>query len=561
MELKSDKTQFTIKAKLIGIGILFLCCIVGLELFAQYSDSINEKASDESVLRSDQLKKILDVEYNVLKMEMMAMDSIASKSEGANGQDKLSDMMETENRLAEAIPILEQIADTKEEKQAVKEFSSTYIQFKKAIMDDLKGLITNNAENASVKDIDEKIDGLHNQLQSSLQLFEKSVSNENSEAGKELKQTIEGMKTATWVFMVIMVLIIGAALFFTSRSILGPIARTINMIKDVAQGEGDLTRRLPVSGDELGELASWFNVFIDKLQKIVINIKERTVSVSSSSNALTTLSGELESRSGKAKNNATTSAVSVEEMSSNMHAVASACEQTATNINMVAVSAEEMNATANEISGNTSKARGITEVAVKTTERASKRVDDLGGAAKEISKVTETITEISEQTNLLALNATIEAARAGEAGKGFAVVANEIKELAKQTAEATLEIKRKIEAIQASTNLTITDIREISGVIHDVNDIVSNIAAAVEEQSATTSEIASNVAQAAQGLSEVNTNVAQSSGVSNELAQEISGISQIADQIFDNSSQVNKQAVDLSGLAVHLNTLVNQFKV
>ncbi|MDA8403612.1 MAG: methyl-accepting chemotaxis protein [Desulfobacteraceae bacterium] len=561
MEQKTEKNQFTIKAKLIGIGIMVFLCIGGLEFFAQYADSVGEKANAASMVRANQLRRILDMQYNVLKLEMLAMDAIAAKFEGSSNQDRLPETVEADNHLTESIPLFKKVADSNDEKQAVDEFVTTYPQYRKAIMEDLKGLISNNADNTAFSGIDDTIDGLHKKLQDALKILETSARNENSAAEKAYRQTVNTMYMTRWVFIIIMTLVIGAALFVTSKSILAPIARTISMIKDVAQGEGDLTRRLPVGGDELGELSGWFNVFIEKLQKIIMTIKDKTVSLNAASNSLSALSGNLESRSDESKKKATTSAVSVEEMSSNMQAVAAACEQAATNINMVATAAEEMNATANEIAGNTSKARTITDTAVKTTERTSKRVDELGSAAKEISKVTEVITEISEQTNLLALNATIEAARAGEAGKGFAVVANEIKELAKQTSEATQEIKRKIEAIQSSTGLTVTDIREISGVINNVNDIVSTIAAAVEEQSVTTNEIASNVAQAAQGLTEVNENVAQSSGVSNQMAHEISGISQIADQIFDNSSQVNKQAAELSGLAVHLNTLVNQFKV
>ena len=109
------------------------------------------------------------------------------------------------------------------------------------------------------------------------------------------------------------------------------------------------------------------------------------------------------------------------------------------------------------------------------------------------------ITSIAEQTNLLALNATIEAARAGEAGKGFAVVANEVKELAKETAKATEDISRKIDAIQGDTAEAVKAIKEIRGIIGQVNDIATTIASAVEEQTATTNEIGRNVAEAAQG--------------------------------------------------------------
>jgi len=139
-----------------------------------------------------------------------------------------------------------------------------------------------------------------------------------------------------------------------------------------------------------------------------------------------------------------------EETTTRVQTVAAAAEEMS--VNMVAAAAEEMSATIAEIASNTEKTSAITNTAVAQSEKASAQIHELGGAAQEVGKVTESITEISEQTNLLALNATIEAARAGEVGKGFAVVANEIKEFAKQTAEATNEIKGKISEIQDVTS-------------------------------------------------------------------------------------------------------------
>jgi methyl-accepting chemotaxis protein len=188
-------------------------------------------------------------------------------------------------------------------------------------------------------------------------------------------------------------------------------------------------------------------------------------------------------------------------------------------------------------------------------------VDELGHAADEISKVTEAITEISEQTNLLALNATIEAARAGEAGKGFAVVANEIKELARQTAAATLEIKNRITGIQDSTADTVTQIEAITGVINEVNEIVGTIATAVEEQSVTSQEIANNVAQASQGIQEVNENVNQSSSVAGTISGDIAEVNSSVQEIADSSSQVNHNSDELSALSGKLRELVGRFKV
>jgi methyl-accepting chemotaxis protein len=227
---------------------------------------------------------------------------------------------------------------------------------------------------------------------------------------------------------------------------------------------------------------------------------------------------------------------------------------------MVASASEEMTATINEISRNAEKARNITNRAVLDAQCASKTVDELGTAAQEIGKVTEVIADISDMTNLLALNATIEAARAGDAGRGFAVVANEIKELAKQTARATDEIKSRIEGIQNSTTGTVAQIQQISKVIHEIDEIVSSIATAVEEQSITTNDIAGNVAQAAQGIHNVTQNVAQSSMVSLSIAREISGVNQASEEISSNSSQVSLSADELKKLAKSLKEMLEIFK-
>ncbi|MBL7179907.1 MAG: hypothetical protein ISS65_06810 [Desulfobacterales bacterium] len=313
--------------------------------------------------------------------------------------------------------------------------------------------------------------------------------------------------------------------------------------------------------DELDKLAAWVNTFITQVSRIIKNISDHSETLSKSSIDLSNLSGQMSKGAENMSGKSNTVATAAEEMSSNINSVAAAMEQAATNINIVATAAEEMTATINEIAQNSGKARVITGEAVSQTQSASDKIQELGKAAQDVGKVTETITEISEQTNLLALNATIEAARAGDAGKGFAVVANEIKELARQTAAATREIKANIEGIQGSTAGTVKEIEQISKVINDVNEIVSTIAAAVEEQSVTTNEIASNVAQASQGIMEVNQNVAQSSTVSADIAKDIADVNQEANEISTSSSQVNLNATELSKLAEQLTKMVRKFKI
>lgn len=370
--------------------------------------------------------------------------------------------------------------------------------------------------------------------------------------------------------IIIVMLVISGIIFVVTISlcllivfgIIGSLKNMIASFKDIAEGEGDLTKRITITGkDEINELAGWFNKFMEQLQGIILAILNNSESVGQQSQKLSdigaTLSGNAHETSEKSNN----VAVAAEEMSANMNSVASAMEQSTTNTTMVASAAEEMTATINEIAINAEQAHEISEAAVNQAKTTSSRMVDLDNAAEAISKVTETITEISEQTNLLALNATIEAARAGEAGKGFAVVANEIKELAKQTAEATLDIKNQIDGVQGTTNATVKDITEITEIINNVNEIVATISTAVGEQSAATEEIANNINQAAQGLGEVNENVSQISVAAESITEDISLVNNASTEISSSSRNVDSSSAELQEMAHQLQKILGQFKV
>ncbi|MBI9091648.1 MAG: methyl-accepting chemotaxis protein [Desulfobacterium sp.] len=390
-------------------------------------------------------------------------------------------------------------------------------------------------------------------------LIQKEILNFRNIAGKNIEKAI--------TIQVVMTICIVAALITTivlclQLIVVGPIKNTVAMVRDIAEGEGDLTRRLHADRkDELGELANWFNTFVEKLQGIIGDVATSAESVSTSSGELSeiskTMSKGAEGLSGKS--NAV--AAAAEEMSANMSSVAAASEEASTNVNVVTASTEEMTSTINEILQNSEKATSVTEEAVGQAGKALEKIKELGVAATEITKVTEVITDISEQTNLLALNATIEAARAGEAGKGFSVVANEIKALAKQTAEATLEIKGRVGGIQGATQESVDEIKQITRIIGDVNKSVATISSAIEEQSITTKEISENVAQASLGIEEVNENVAQSSTVAEEIAKDIADVNRSADDMSASSSLLDTNSNELFGLADHLKQMVGKFKV
>jgi len=370
------------------------------------------------------------------------------------------------------------------------------------------------------------------------------------------RQLFHMLLTAGTIFLAIVALSIVIA-FGISRGL----TTLITNFRDVVEGDGDLTKRIDVNTkDELGELGGLFNTFLANLQKIIRQIAENAGDVNSSADTLNDLSSKLNARSLETSQVSESLAAGAEEMSTNLSAVAAAMEESSTNTAIVATASEEMTATIAEIASNAERANVITTNAVNQAEKASARMSELGVAAAAIGKVTETITEISDQTNLLALNATIEAARAGESGKGFAVVANEIKELAKQTAEATQHIKEQISGIQSTTGITVEEIAKISQVIQQVSDLVSTIATAVTQQSAATSEIATNISQASLGLQEVNQNVGQSSEVAADITREISKVSSTASEIAGSSDQVKDRAAHLQRMATELQQIVARFR-
>ncbi len=203
-----------------------------------------------------------------------------------------------------------------------------------------------------------------------------------------------------------------------------------------------------------------------------------------------------------------TMAGNAEETSAQAALVSTAAEQVDKNVQSVSAGVEEMNASIREIARSAAEAARVSDGGYQTAQHATRLVSKLGQSGREIGDVIKVITSIAQQTKLLALNATIEAARAGEAGRGFAVVANEVKELAKETAQATDEIARRIEAIQADTTSAVSGIESIATTVGRINELQATIASAVEQQSATSNEVARNVAEAAKATSEIARNIA-----------------------------------------------------
>jgi methyl-accepting chemotaxis protein len=366
---------------------------------------------------------------------------------------------------------------------------------------------------------------------------------------------------SNWVWTVLgTILVVCVASYFMAQSIVAPIQKTARMLKDIAEGEGDLTSRLTINSQyEIGELAGWFNKFITRIEVLVAKIAGNAGSLTIASNELCQTANELSNGATVSKSQSATVSSAAEEMSINMKNMASSSEQMSSGMRVVAASVEEMTSTIGEIARNAETSAKVAAEAARLAEVSNERIGLLGSAADEIGKVIEVIQDIAEQTNLLALNATIEAARAGEAGKGFAVVATEVKELAKQTAAATDDIRSRINAIQKTSGDAVSSIKSISEIIHNVNNVSKTIAAAVEEQSITTKEIARNVSQVAAASEVVARGVNESASASAEITQSIGRVDQVLNQTAAAASQSQTEGEHLSEIASQMQGLVGQF--
>jgi methyl-accepting chemotaxis protein len=317
----------------------------------------------------------------------------------------------------------------------------------------------------------------------------------------------------------------------TLDAVVTPIRAASTVLSRIAAK--DLQAR--VEGDHQGDFAQLQN----DINRMAADLQESLRSINQNAESLATASEELTAVSHQMAGNA-------EETATQANVVSAASEQVSANVGTVASSGEQMQSSIREIAKNANEAARVAKNAVHSATTTNVTISKLGESSMEIGNVIKVITSIAQQTNLLALNATIEAARAGEAGKGFAVVANEVKELAKQTAKATEEISRKIEAIQGDTKAAVGAIGEISSVINQINDISNSIASAVEEQTVTTNEINRSMSEAAKGVGDITKN--------------ITGVAVAAKSTTEGAANTQSAASELSRMANQLQGVVARFK-
>ena len=355
------------------------------------------------------------------------------------------------------------------------------------------------------------------------------------------------------------VFILGAA-FLIGRSISKPIILCAKELEKLAVG--DLTGSIQLNrSDEIGLLASSLATCIQNLRKMVEEITHTSEALTESSTTLTETATSQAAGAEQTNVQAHTVAAAGEELAINSKSMTLSAGEISQSASTVAAAVEEMSSSIQEVSRNCAQESEIARKADTQARQTRALMMKLEESARQIGKIVELINQIAEQTNLLALNATIEAASAGEAGRGFAVVANEVKELARQSAAATQDIRLQVSLIQENTTTSMVAIDDVAKVIEQVSQIASSIAAAVEEQSATTSEIVRSLHNVTTSTKNLSENVKNASSGADEVSRNIHGVSQAASDSAKGAARISSSAGELGHLANSLSQLVNRFKL
>lgn len=327
-----------------------------------------------------------------------------------------------------------------------------------------------------------------------------------------------------------------------------PLKKLTELSRDIAKGEGDLTKRVPVAGhDEIGDLGQSFNLFIDKLQRSIRTVGEVTNRVATASSDLSHSAEEIAHGAETQTSRMTQAACAIEEMTRTAGEVAQSSQQAASIAQQAKETAQEGYRVVSETIS------GMQEVSTSVGQSAT-IIAELGQSSDQIGEIVRVIEEIADQTNLLALNAAIEAARAGDQGRGFAVVADEVRKLAERTTKATKEIGDMIRQIQQNTKQAVGSMQE------GTTKVTNGVEQARKTGEALT-KIQEMVTQTAEMIQQIACAADQQSIATHQIASDLETVTQVSQETSTIASGSAQSSRNLNGLSFELQTIVNAFKV
>ena len=516
----ADRTLGAKFAVLVGVVVIAFVAVL-TTLMA--SNAAVRQAADERTALSEAEALVLQLDTRASEFKVDAFRALVRSDPQAELPNLQDDEATAQGLLDElaAVPLTGQPATTV---GALEDSFASYTQSISAIVDAAV------ADQATARAGFEAIQAANDVTDAAVGEAKDALSAATQSADGSMQAAVGRANWTSSVAVGLGLLVIVALALLMQRSLAGPIGRVRASLEAMARG--DLTvGSAVVARDEVGQMAAALDTAQQHLRSVVAAVAASSEAVAAASEQLSASAAEISASAG--------------ETSAQSGVVSTAAEEVSRNVATVAAGADEMGASIREISQNANEAARVAAQAVTEAEATTATITRLGASSQEIGAVVKVITSIAEQTNLLALNATIEAARAGEAGKGFAVVATEVKELAQETARATEDIARRVEAIQGDTARAIDAIGGISSVIGSINDFQLTIASAVEEQTATTQEMSRSVAEAAGG--------------STEIATTITGVSAAAASTNQSLGQTRQAIDELSRMASDLRTSVATF--
>jgi methyl-accepting chemotaxis protein len=532
--------RFTIRARLIALAVLPLALIAVVAAVAVTGFGTDTTATQKVARSADIASDAASLQYQAADYNgwqtAYAFDAIRGiKNAADDNGDSRKAFLGSQKLLEQKLATLQANPDlTDAESADVKAAADAIAAFKKADADVQTGYQSGTP--AGIAKSNDLVIGAEIQnYNAAAAAMQKLVNSSNAQLAADVQGASDSAsrnKVVVLTVLIVGMLVVGFVVIAMIRSITEPVGALRDRLHDIANGDGDLTARVPEDGkDEISAVSSLFNQFVSQIAEIIAHVAASAQTVAAAAEELSTTSTQISSAS--------------EETSVQASSVADLAGTVSSNVQAVAAGAEQMGAAITEIARNTTDAARVAQHGLDVVNSANQTVTQLGESSQEIGEVLRVIAAVAAQTNLLALNATIEAARAGELGKGFAVVAGEVKDLARETAQATEDISRRVSAIQSDAQSAVASVGQIGEAMQNITEYQVVISAAVDEQIATTNDMSRNVADAA--------------AATTDIAQDITGVSEASMSTAAGVTQSLQALHELAAMSGELQGLVSRF--